>query len=479
MELISFLYILFGILIGSFIIWLFNKNKSQNSYQLGKTESNAELMVLNERISNLVNKNEKNEKIIIELKNEQENKLLIKENEINDSKEIITNLKSTISSLNTTIDKERKESDEKLALINEAQIKLVETFKALSSDALKSNNSEFLQLAKTSLESFQTNAKTDLENRHNAIQNLIEPLKKALEQFDNKIQQIEKDRNTTYGNLTQQIESLSNTHLRLQKETDNLVRALKTPQVKGRWGEITLKRVVEIAGMSDYCDFVEQQVIDTEDGKLKPDLIVKLPYEKTVIVDAKVPLSAYMDAYESNDDSVKIEKLIAHSKIVRDHMKKLSSKAYWAQFPSTPDFVVLFLPGESFFSAALEQDRTLIEDGISARVIIATPTTLIALLRTVAYSWQQQKITENSRAIWDAGKELFTRMITFITHIDGIGNGIKSSVNSFNSAMGSLQSRIIPSLRKLNDLGVSLPNSEIIDVQQIDSTLREIPKINE
>jgi DNA recombination protein RmuC len=260
----------------------------------------------------------------------------------------------------------------------------------------------------------------------------------------------------------------------LQGETRKLVDALKRPQVRGRWGEITLRRVVETAGMNEYCDFTEQVSVDTDEGRLRPDLIVKLPGGKTVVVDAKVPLKAYMEAIESQDDKVREEAVVKHARQVRDHMKLLGTKQYWNQFDPSPDFVVLFLPGESFFSAALETDRDLIVDGIANKVILATPTTLIALLRTVAYSWQQHRMADNAEKIAKAGSELYERICKFLEHLANVRDSLQRATHSFNDAVGSFESRLLPGARRLKDLGAAPADKELPDVGSIDAAPRQL-----
>ncbi len=363
----------------------------------------------------------------------------------------------------TRLEEAKRGIEEQKRLLDEAKEALKDTFNALSADALKSNNQMFLELAKKTLENLLIEAKGDLGRRQEAISGMLKPLKEALEQYQRRIRQIEQD----YGGLKEHIKDLT-------KETSNLATALKVPQVRGRWGEITLRRVVEVAGMSKYCDFEEQPSVQTEDGRRRPDLIVRLPGGRTVVVDAKAPLDAYMDAIESEDEDNRQKALLRHVQAIKKHMQELSSRSYWSQFDPSPDFVVLFLPGESFFSAALEQDRGLIEDGISRRVILATPTTLIALLRTVAYGWQQQQITENAKRIWQTGAELFDRVYKFSEHLSKIGEGLSKAIDSYNSSVGSWTSRVIPSARKLKELGAASQGKDIVEIGPIEKPLRRV-----
>lgn len=358
-------------------------------------------------------------------------------------------------------------------LLDDAQKNLTDTFRSLSGQALQSNNQAFLQLATQSLETVLADAKGDLGQRQEAIKGLVKPLEDALNQYQQNVHQLEQHRAQAYGELKQQIDSLALTEKNLQKEAENLVSALRLPQVRGRWGEMTLKRVVELSGMAEHCDFVEQQSVQSEDGRLKPDLVIHLPAQRQVVADAKTPLNAYLDAIEATNDEQRDLALASHAAQLRTHMTKLSNKAYWSQFPQAPEFVVMFIPGESFFSAALRFDKTLIEDGIENRVVVATPTTLIALLRSIAYGWRQAQLAKSAQEIADLGRQVYGRFQTFIQHVGNLRKDLESSVFSFNKMLGSLEGRILPGLKKFRELGAT-GEPELPVVEKVDQSPRQI-----
>lgn len=434
-----------GILVGAIIFWLISKSRTA---------------VLNERLA-AVREDLINMQAVMDQKNEE-----------------ISWLNESVVRLETTLVHERKAADEKVAILDEAAMKLNNAFKALASEALKSNNQTFLDLAKVTLEKYQIEAKGDLDQRQKAVENLVVPIRQSLEKVDTQIRELEAARQQAYGSLTEQIKSLIFTQEKLQLETGNLVKALRTPTVRGNWGEIQLKRVVEIAGMLEYCDFYQQQTIVTEDGRLRPDVIVRLPGGKNIVVDAKAPLQAYLDALENTNDDQRLSKMKDHAQQVRSHITKLSAKSYWDQFQPTPEFVVLFLPGETFFSTALEHDPSLIEEGVKQRVILATPTTLIALLRAVHYGWRQEQIAENAQRISELGQELHERIATMVEHLTKLGLSLGKAVESFNSAVASFEGRVLPFARKFKSLGAG-SKKEIEELNPLDKNTRIPAQVKE
>jgi DNA recombination protein RmuC len=462
-SLLPILLLLVGLAIGGGATWLVLRGNVGHAYDRWKSESEAERVALAERLA---------------ARQQTLDELGVKLRELEDqckaARQTEQDLKAKEAMLATTLQQERKQTAEKLAVLDDAQRKLSDAFKALASDALKSSNQSFLELAKATLEKFQETAKGDLEKRQQAISELVAPIKESLEKVDAKIQDIEKDRAGAYQGLREQVGSLIETQEKLRTETSNLVRALRTPAARGRWGEIQLKRVVEMAGMLDHCDFYEQQSTTTEDGRLRPDLLVRLPGNKNIVVDSKVPLMAYLEALECPDEESRKTKLQEHARQVRAHVVNLSKKSYFEQFDPAPEFVVLFLPGETFFGAAVEQDPELIEFGVGSNVVIATPTTLIALLRAVSYGWRQEQLARNAKEISDLGRELYKRLADMGGHLAKLGRSLQAATEAYNRAVGTMETRVLVSARRFKDLGISSADGDIEPLPPIESAPRSL-----
>ncbi len=375
--------------------------------------------------------------------------------------------------LRTELDKERAVHAERLKAYHDAESKLRDAFQALSADALKTNNEAFLQLAETRMREARTEAAGDIDARKKAIEDLLAPMAKTLEQVDREIKDSERRRVESGAQLMQRIASLDTAGQGLRDETRRLTDALKRPGVRGRWGELQLKRVVELAGMLEYCDFMEQHTMQgPDDERIRPDVIVRLPGGKRIVVDAKAPLDAYLRALEAPDEIARLNLMGEHARQVRQHISQLSAKSYFEKVASTPEFVVMFLPGEMFFSAALEHDPSLIECGVEKRVIPASPTTLIALLRAVAYGWQQEAMEENARKISDLGKNLYEAVRTLGDRFQTLGTRLKSTLESYNDAVGSLEGNVLVKARKFKELQAGNGGEEIKPLEPIDRVPR-------
>jgi DNA recombination protein RmuC len=454
-TLISIAILVIGLVAGAVLVWWALREKARQSSEMTRAESAAELAAFQER-------------------------LVARDQEL-------ANLKSTLNreisererlqELNTTLkadlEGERRAANERRESFKEAGEELSVKFKALSRDALRDNNQSFLQLAQATLEKFQESAKGDLDLRQHAITQLVTPLKESIEKVDTRIGEIEKSRVGAYTELREQVRALATSQLQLQSETGNLVKALRTPHVRGRWGEIQLRRVVELAGMLQYCDFVEQETVATEESRIRPDVIVRLPGNRTIVVDSKVPFDAFYESIATNDDEVRLLKMREHARLVRTHIQMLSRKSYWETIQPTPEFVLLFLPGETFYSAALEHDPKLIEDGVAQKVIIATPSTLIALLKAVSYGWQQEQMATNAQEVSNLARTLYDRLRVFTNHFDDIGRNLDRALDAYNKGVRSLEARVLVTARKFKERG-AIAGDEIEALEPIDKAARAL-----
>jgi len=374
-----------------------------------------------------------------------------------------------IAELSTTLELERRQADGRVAEIEK-------TIAALSGEALRQNNQSFLQLAEATLKQFHVQARGDLEQKEKAVENMVKPIREALEKTEQQVRAMEKERKEAYGALTKHLETLAQTQQLLQGETSRLVTALRRPEVRGQWGELTLKRLAELAGMVEHCDFYTQQTVDTEEGRQRPDMVVRMPDGREIVVDVKTPLDAYLSAVEARDDADRARQLERHALKLRERVRELAGKAYWSQFKNAPDFVVLFIPGDQFLAAALETDRSLLEDALKQKIILATPTSLVALLRAVAYGWRQEALAENADRIRELGEDLYQRLATFADHMAKIGSGLENSVSAYNKAVGSLDSKVLPGARKFVEMGVT-PKKTLEAPSPVETAPREVPPV--
>jgi DNA recombination protein RmuC len=453
-QLISVLLALCGVLLGALGVWVFSRQRQQIAVTRVESQKNAELAVAlekNSRIPDLESKLQEKEARIEQMQREQ------------------SALNARVSSLEMQISEERESAAEKLALLTDAQARLSDAFKALSSDALRANNQSFLELAKVKLAEFQEAAKGDLEKRQQAIGEIVKPVRESLEKVDAKIGEMEKSRASAHSALAEQLQSLTLANAALQTETTKLSTALSTTRTAGTWGELQLRRVVELAGMVQHCDFIEQETA----GGQRPDLVVRLPFGQQIVVDAKAPTDAFREAATATDPKQRAAKLQEHAAKVRGHVDALSARAYWEQFQPSPEFVVLFLPGDQFLSAALEADPNMIDRAIRSRVLLATPSTLIALLKAAAYGWRQEAVSQNAEEISKIGRELYDRVAKLVEHFDRIRKNLEGAVGAYNDAVGTLERSVLPGARKFQELGAG-GTKELKELEPIDEPLRTV-----
>jgi DNA recombination protein RmuC len=372
-----------------------------------------------------------------------------------------------LAELSTTLELERRQSAERVAEVEK-------TIAALSGEALRQNSQTFLQLAEATLKQFHVQAKGDLEQKEKAVENLVKPIREALEKTEQQVRTMEKERKEAYGSLSKHLETLAQTQQLLHGETSKLVTALRRPEVRGQWGELTLKRLAELAGMVEHCDFYQQQSVDTEEGRQRPDMVVRMPDGREIVVDVKTPLDAYLNAVEATDDAARTRYLEHHARKLRERVRELAGKAYWNQFERAPDFVVLFIPGDQFLAAALDIDRSLLEDALKQQVILATPTSFVALLRAVAYGWRQEQLAANADRIRELGEDLYQRLATFTEHLARVGTSLEASVGAYNKAVGSLDSKVLPGARKFVEMGVT-PKKALEPAAPIETAPRSVP----
>jgi len=435
--------------------WLQSKSLSN--------EHERELALANQKLEELLRQQAKSQSDFQQLKNDLEH---------NQRERYV--LEKQIAEQNVVLAKEREAFQERIQILEKAEEKLKDTFQSLSSQALKSNNQAFLELANTTFDKLKIAAKGDLELKEKAIHEMVKPINEGLKQFDTRIQEMEKGRVAQISTVSELVMNLTKANELMRIETSNLVSALRAPNIRGQWGELQLRRTIEIAGMVKYCDFVEQKQIGGEDVNLRPDVVVNLPNNRQVVIDSKAPLDAYLEASETDDPNIRTVKLQLHAKMLRDHLKRLGQKAYHEHLEQSPEFVVLFLPGEVFYSSALEQDPGLIEYGVDQKVLIATPTTLIALLKAIAYGWKNQEIAEKAGEISKLGKDLYESVIKMLEHMGNVRKHLNQTVNAFNQTIRSTDRRLLPRVRKFKSLNAgtdkAIPGNELIEtpLDQID-----------
>ena len=383
-----------------------------------------------------------------------------------------------LEQLETRLKSQEAIQQEREAAFELANAKLTQAFADIANRSLRANSDTFLKLAEQNLGTHQEKAKRELSEREKAVEELVKPIRDALQASHKQITDLEKSRSEAYGSIRNQLEAMQLSQKSLTQETQNLVKALRRPEVRGQWGEITLRRLVELAGMVEHCDFVEQVHTTNSDQIIRPDMIVNMPDKRQLVVDVKTPLDAYLSAVEAEDDAQRKLGLERHAKNVRAHIRLLSSKAYWKQFDESPEFVILFIPGDQFLSAALAEEPDLIEYALTEQIILATPTSFVALLKAVAYGWRQLALADNAKEIRVLAEDLYGRLGTFVTHMNRVGRALASSVENYNKAVGSLERKVLPGARKFTELGVH-GNKEIEKLESLEPVPRTMIEGND
>lgn len=459
---ITSLFLILGLAAGFIVGWLMARSQTGPSISKATADFETRARVAEAKATAFLEQNQKAEALTAELR-------ALLENE-KEAKAIAT----------TRFEESLKNVEAQRKILEEAQERFKTAFEALSGEALKSNNKAFLDLAAKSMDVLLKGAENQIGEKTNEIRGIVSPLEKTLERYEHQIGELEKARATAYGSLDNQIKSLISSQQVLEKETGNLVSALRTPHVRGQWGQISLKRVVELSGMSEHCDYKEQVSVKVEESRLQPDMIIHLPGGKQVVIDSKVSLHAYMDYIEASEEPARKAALVKHAQQIRKHMNDLASKSYWSQFPQAPEFVIMFIPGEPFVSAAVQNDPTLIEEGVENRIIISTPTTLITLLRAISYGWRQEQVAKNTQQIADLGRQVYERFSAFLSHLTKTRNSLEQSIFNFNRTVASLEGRVLPSLRRFKELGATgaddLPSVEPIEqsARQVEAPERDL-----
>jgi DNA recombination protein RmuC len=385
----------------------------------------------------------------------------------------LARLREANAKLEISLNLERKAADAQQQSAQQLNQQLRDSFNALAAEALQSNNAQFLRLAKENMEQFHIKAEGELEKREKAVETLVKPIREALQKTETEVRRMENERKQAQGALTAHLETMAESHRLLHNETRNLVQALRRPEVRGQWGELTLKRLAELSGMVEHCDFIEQETLQSEHGQQRPDMVIRMPDRREIVVDAKTPLDAYLSAIEASDDVERKNHLVRHARNVRARIKELAAKSYWEKLKYSPEFVVLFIPGDQFLSGALEIDHALIEDALAQHVILATPTSFVALLRAIAYGWRQETLAENADIIREVGQEMYARLAKFAEHLAKLGRNLDNSVDAYNKAVASYDSRVLPGARKFTELGVT-SKKEPPKVEQIERLARNI-----